>query len=122
MTRLDEILKRCEAATAGPWRFGLDTPSRGYLHANKIILADNVYMKEGEFISRARTDLPLVVAALQKAVKALTDIDHEMGLSSEHCGGTTGEKYKFALYVVYELRDRAAKTLAEIEKLLGESK
>jgi hypothetical protein len=61
MKRLDEILKRCEAATKGNFprnKFGF------------------VHEEDERFVRYARTDLPLVVKALQTAVEAIGELTH----------------------------------------------
>lgn len=65
-TELDELKKLCEAATPGPWRFGLDTPSTGYLHANKVVLGEKIYVSDGNFIAAAREAVPKLIEALEK--------------------------------------------------------
>lgn len=106
MKRLDEILKRCETATPGPWHEGCAT----VMSDKGSIIADfcghnQEIIKAGEdsiFTSHARTDLPLVVEALQKALTALN-----------------------AYATVEELMHRgkyALTCIAEIEALLGNGK
>lgn len=98
MTRLEEILKRCEAATKGPWVvIGEDDNGKGQflVHSNTQQAGCNEedsghgtighteavfqitdasygyasnYHENADFIAHARQDLPLVVQALQKAV------------------------------------------------------
>lgn len=70
MKKLDEILKRCEAATPEPWQLRcLTTPSGATVYQiglGQCTLENEIY--NGDFIAHARTDLPLVVKALQKAM------------------------------------------------------
>lgn len=46
-----ELREAAAKVTPGKWRFGLDSPSRGFLHANKIVLADKIYVSDGEYIA-----------------------------------------------------------------------
>lgn len=137
MKRLEDILARCEAATKGPWIvIGEDDDGKGQflVHSNTeqagcdeedsghgtighteavFQITDASYGHAGnyhenaEFIAHARTDLPLVTKALQKAMEALRNrIPRESAYNQ----------------LWDETAQFAASTLAEIEALLGETK
>lgn len=113
--KLNKILARCEAATPG-WRAGrpdmqsftiqgipfknLYCDAISQNHEAAIIYGDNS-INDSQFFTHARTDLPLVVNALKKAVDAL---DTLLSAKSERAAA-------------YE---KAARALTEIEKMLGE--
>ncbi len=129
MTRLDEILKRCEAATPGPWELdygnweveskhpehrrhaicGVDWSCRGFNEEEGKI---HPY-QDAEFIANARTDLPLVVAALKKAVEAL-EIVKSISYESKRA-----IKDHVLRHSLTEIEEGTNQTLAEIEKMLG---
>lgn len=67
-----ELKEKAAKASEGTWRFGLDTPSRGYVHANKIIVADKVYVADGEYIAACSPETILTLCeALEEAREAL---------------------------------------------------
>lgn len=63
---ITELKEKAAKASEGTWRFGLDTPSRGYVHANKIIVADKVYVADGEYITACS---PETIAVLCEALE-----------------------------------------------------
>ena len=80
--RLDEIQARADAATEGPWRAGTEEGvdygsvmgaprSIGGGYVTVPILVDDLSMYEGtaEFIAASRTDVPQLVAALEKVLR-----------------------------------------------------
>ena len=77
MTRLDEIKKRAEAASPGPWDFrsGLgwfDVHAHPYLHnsGNVLISVHNgtpENKRDADFIAHAREDVPWLLAQLEAA-------------------------------------------------------
>lgn len=113
MKRLDEILARCEAATPGPWEstsslpvYAVSGPTYDVVSATgreyrRRFGWHGCEFEDAEFISHSRTDLPLVVQALKKAVAMLQ-------------------------YTIGPTRDvktqKILDTLAEIEKILGDGK
>ena len=113
MEKLEQILKRCEAAAPGPWRcqtggYDIEVSSvneQMIIHSVNGHKAIRLLEDDGEFIAHSRTDLPLVVKALQRAMDAL-------------------EKMKCCRHV--EVCDETAncsirrEALAEIEAMLGE--
>lgn len=118
MTRLIEILKRCEAATPGPWECEYETCdctldyacnhppyAYGFKHAHPTDLVSNDF----EFIAHARQDLPLVVQTLQKAVEVLKQIDI-----------TRPSSMTDAELQLFGIETHLSQTLAEIKTLLGE--
>lgn len=50
-TLIAQLKEAAAKATPGRWRFGLDKPSHGYLHANKLILGEKIYVADGEYIA-----------------------------------------------------------------------
>lgn len=94
MKRLDDILKRCEAAPRGPL---------------EIIGLKDAPVEAVEFYAHARTDLPLVVKALEKTMEALKFYS-EMRFNRDKMEWMPGNP------------DKATNVLAEIEALLGNGK
>lgn len=68
---LTELKEKAAKASEGTWRFGLDTPSRGYVHANKIIVADKVYVADGEYITACS---PETILALCEALEEAREV------------------------------------------------
>lgn len=121
--RLDEILKRCEAATPGPWYVWDETWVMTSIPGDEIgtnkpaahCEFDLGGPQNAESIAHARTDLPLVALALKKAVERLTWIDNEASKGDCWKNGDDGTS-------VLTLKEVAHQTLAEIEALWGGEK
>ena len=75
MSYLDEIEKRCAAATDGPWPIGhLEITGHPVVQAGTKNMSIVVLPEDVEFISSARTDLPWAVAMLRRAKTQITDL------------------------------------------------
>lgn len=120
-SKLDDILKRCEAATLGPWDRGKKIRNEGDRYSTAFVGTGlrpdcaegynfQVRDADAEFIAHARTDLPLVVEALKKAVEGLTQY---ADLNNYH------QEAPWETDVNVECGKKARATLAEIEKMLG---
>lgn len=110
MKRLDDILKRCEAAPRGPL---------------EIIGLKDAPVEAVEFYAHARTDLPLVVEALQKALRALNITYAKVDSSFIKVLSQPSSIKLYLQLTVEELMHRrkyALKCIAEIEALLGNGK
>lgn len=144
MKKLDDILNRCEAATQGPWITNepacfntypgvyLIIGNRPNTDDEKIVINDDEAKKEDlEFAAHARTDLPLVVKALQKAVEILERTARHGPLQGEKqdgaCGfcdmGGAGYASRGDGFHDDECATKDAQIfLAEIQTLLGDEK
>lgn len=68
MTRLEEIKRRAETATPGPWEFeGWDNHKRGVVQSKEMCIAIAQWSShDARFIAHARTDIPLLVAEVER--------------------------------------------------------
>jgi len=77
MSRLEEIKKRTEAATPGPWEWQLDPKDSSELMAvlrgsnHEIVIGKVISVDNHEFISHSRTDVPWLLERLEEAVGLL---------------------------------------------------
>ena len=80
----DEVRKRCEAATPGPWISiieGRDQPLGGdsFVQRGKDGIEADLYLSgntidDQDFIAHARQDIPLLVDEIERLRKLLDDI------------------------------------------------
>lgn len=137
MKKLEEILKRCEAATPGPldgkwapngglpgevlnWPIARNDLVRGYPDTPMNGLIATVYLKENqEFFAHARTDLPCVTKALQLALEALKKLHNKSYIfAHSHPDSLNKRDYE----KLREVDNFALNALVEIEKIMGEKK
>lgn len=77
--QLAEIKARCEAATPGPWTNRRDRRvirttryvSDVIAHVEQQPYNDYVHFQNGDFIAHARTDIPALVAEVERLREAL---------------------------------------------------
>jgi hypothetical protein len=99
MTREEHeaIKRRCEAATPGPWKSIPFGGEDGYPDEHLVLFPDgedaSVLMEpEAEFIAHARTDVPALVAEVEKLRKMLTEANgYLLGYDDR---GPYGEEWK----------------------------
>lgn len=102
--KLNEIKERAEAATKGPWFHGSYLGRSSEVFSRKVREIANCHSRNGidsEFIAHARTDVPALLAVIEKLM------EQRMTLL---CGCGTPE----------QLENYAKKADAELAKLLGE--
>ncbi len=79
---LDEVRKRCEAATKGPWISFVE--GRDFLGGESVIgrgvdrAEDDLYLigktvEDQDFIAHARQDIPLLLDEIERLQKLLAD-------------------------------------------------
>lgn len=70
-TYLAEIEARCEKATPGPWSNDVDWDfvCQEPFDENKKAIASDCHRLNSDFIAHARTDIPRLLAALEKAIE-----------------------------------------------------
>lgn len=75
---LEEIRKRCEAATEGPWFAGY--PNAGIIHEldgvwtkSKDLIADQTEKDDALFIAHSRTDIPDLLAYIETLEASLKE-------------------------------------------------
>lgn len=88
-TKLDEMRKRCEAATPGPWEYlkPSDIGGQAIVLMNGPAIVPNgwgLLGDDGRFIAAARSDLPLLISALEVCLGALHAHHTEWG-TNENC-------------------------------------
>lgn len=76
---ITKLKEKAAKASEGTWRFGLDTPSRGYVHANKIIVADKVYVADGEYITACSPETIAVLCEALEDARELAEYSRERG-------------------------------------------
>lgn len=69
--RIRDLKEKAAKATPWRWRFSLDTPSVGFLHANKIVIAEKIYIADGEYLVAAD---PQTVAELCTALEEAREL------------------------------------------------
>ena len=67
MLDLPAILKQAEAAIPSPWTLRREEPDVDVMSGETVIASMGDFYPEVEFVAAARTNVPLLVAALQEA-------------------------------------------------------
>lgn len=81
MNRLEEIKRRCEAATDGPWELtDANEGMKNLVASGNVIVTSRLYRclpygleddYDSEFIAHSREDLPWVIDMLEEAISEL---------------------------------------------------
>ena len=83
---LDAIKARCEAATQGPWKVAepgyrvARDDGTGFLVASTFMATDSRDLPDATFIAHARTDVPALVAEVDRLRAELAEVELERDL------------------------------------------
>lgn len=93
-TFLDHVRAYCEKATEGPWQCDSDfdiisskfnPPEEQHHGLYETVCAVSYGSPDGPFIASSRTDLPLIIAALEEAWKSIEEKDGRIAELTELC-------------------------------------